>query len=198
VEWDAPCREHCEHGADGDGRARAGGARYEGLEALLRIGACHIRRRRRRRDRSHALLSTAHPPGSVGHGVQSDLADDSEGNHLTRHPRDVALRARAREVLEANRRGAWTCPSATLYPHQWLWDSCFIAMGLASSDPWRAAGELRSLFRGQWANGMLPHMIFAEGVHDAGSRRIWQSKRNPLAPRDVETSCITQPPLVAV
>jgi len=110
----------------------------------------------------------------------------------------VDLNARARAVLEANRRGAWTCPSSTLYPHQWLWDSCFIAIGLARADPSRAAGELRSLFRGQWANGMLPHMIFAEGVDDVGSRRVWQSKRNPLAPRDVATSCITQPPLVAI
>ena len=30
---------------------------------------------------------------------------------------------------------------------------------------------------------------------DVGSRRIWRSKRNPLAPRDVDTSCITQPPV---
>jgi hypothetical protein len=110
----------------------------------------------------------------------------------------VELLERARSVLEANRRGAWTCPSSTLYPHQWLWDSCFVAMGLARTDPLRAAGEVQSLFRGQWANGMLPHMIFAEGSHDVGSRRVWQSRRNPLAPRDVETSCITQPPLVAV
>jgi hypothetical protein len=101
-------------------------------------------------------------------------------------------------VLEQNRRGAWTCPSSTLYPHQWLWDSCFIAIGLACIDPQRAAVEVRSLFRGQWSNGMLPHMIFAEGVHDVGSRRVWRSKQNPLAPRDVDTSCITQPPLVAI
>ena len=101
-------------------------------------------------------------------------------------------------MLDANRRGAWTCPSAALYPHQWLWDSCFIAIGLARYEPSRAAGELRALFRGQWANGMLPHMIFAAGLNDVGSRRVWQSKRNPLAPRDVDTSCITQPPLVAV
>jgi hypothetical protein len=111
---------------------------------------------------------------------------------------DLDVRARAHAVLQANRRGTWTCPSSALYPHQWLWDSCFIAIGLARSDPSRAAGELRALFRGQWTNGMLPHMIFAEGVSDLGSRRVWQSKRNPLAPRDVETSCITQPPLVAI
>jgi Glycosyl hydrolase family 63 C-terminal domain len=101
-------------------------------------------------------------------------------------------------VLDRNRRGAWTCPSAQLYPHQWLWDSCFIAIGLAHDDPHRAAGELESLFRGQWANGMLPHMVFADDVEDIGSERIWQSSEQPLAPEDVATSCITQPPLPSV
>ncbi|MGH9025693.1 MAG: amylo-alpha-1,6-glucosidase [Acidimicrobiia bacterium] len=108
---------------------------------------------------------------------------------LTRH---------AQDVLDRNRRGDWTCPSNDLYPHQWLWDSCFTAIGLARTDPLRAAGELRALLRGQWANGMLPHMIFAEGTHDVGSRRLWQSTRNPAAPRDIETSCITQPPIAAI
>ena len=108
------------------------------------------------------------------------------------------LARRAGEVLERNRRGDWTCPSRDFYPHQWLWDSCFVAIGLARHDPQRAAQEVRALFRGQWANGMLPHMIFADGARDAGSRRIWRSKTHPDAPRDVETSCITQPPLVSV
>jgi hypothetical protein len=105
---------------------------------------------------------------------------------------------RARVVLEQNRRGAWTCPSSVLYPHQWLWDSCFIAIGLARYDPERAAGELRALFRGQWRNGMLPHVIFGDGRHDLGSRRIWESRKDPLAPPGVDTSCITQPPLPAI
>jgi len=109
-----------------------------------------------------------------------------------------SLARRARQVLERNRRGAWTCPAIGFYPHQWLWDSCFIAIGLAHDDPGRAAGELRALFRGQWANGMLPHMIFADDVRDVGSRRIWQSKKNPDAPRSVDTSCITQPPIIAI
>jgi hypothetical protein len=104
----------------------------------------------------------------------------------------------ARAILGHNRRGEWTCPSSTLYPHQWLWDSCFIAIGLARYDAKRAAGELRALFRGQWTNGMLPHMIFAPDAHDIGSQRVWQSHRFPAAPRDVATSCITQPPLVAI
>jgi Mannosylglycerate hydrolase MGH1-like glycoside hydrolase domain len=85
------------------------------------------------------------------------------------------LARRAQDVLDRNHRGSWTCPSASLYPHQWLWDSCFVAIGLAHSDPARAAGELLALFRGQWADGMLPHMIFAD-----------------------DTSCITQPPVAAI
>ena len=110
----------------------------------------------------------------------------------------VDLARRAVEVLDRNRRSDWTSPSREFYPHQWLWDSCFVAIGLARHDPQRAAAELRALFRGQWGNGMLPHMIFADDAHDTGSRRIWQSKTHPDAPRDVETSCITQPPLVSI
>ena len=87
-----------------------------------------------------------------------------------RPPADLAARARA--VLEHNRRGAWRCPSPELYPHQWLWDSCFVAIGISTFDPQRAAGELMALFRGQWSNGMLPHMIFAGDVSDVGSERI--------------------------
>jgi mannosylglycerate hydrolase MGH1-like protein len=101
-------------------------------------------------------------------------------------------------VLDRNRRGDWTCPAAGFYPHQWLWDSCFVAIGLARVDAPRAAGELRALFRGQWADGLLPHMVFAEGVRDLGSRRIWRSTTYPDAPRGVHTSCITQPPLPAI
>jgi Glycosyl hydrolase family 63 C-terminal domain len=108
------------------------------------------------------------------------------------------LEERARKVLERNRRGSWTCPSSRLYPHQWLWDSCFVAIGLACYDARRAADELRALFRGQWRNGMLPHMIFSDDRADRRGRRMWKSKKRPLAPRDVDTSCITQPPLPAV
>ena len=73
-----------------------------------------------------------------------------------------------------------------------------VAIGMAAADPQRAGSEIRALLRGQWANGMLPHMVFAPGVHDVGSNRIWQSRRHPDAPRDIDTSCITQPPLVAI
>ena len=104
----------------------------------------------------------------------------------------------AHAVLARNSRGDWTCPSVALYPHQWLWDSCFTAIGIARYDAPRAAGELRALFRGQWANGMLPHMIFTDDSHDVGSHRVWQSWKHSSAPQGVATSCITQPPLVAI
>jgi hypothetical protein len=41
-------------------------------------------------------------------------------------------------------------------------------------------------------------MIFAEGARDVGSRRVWRSHTRAGAPRDVATSCITQPPVVAI
>ena len=35
----------------------------------------------------------------------------------------------AKKVLDGNWTGEFTIPSGTLYPHQWSWDSCFIAIG---------------------------------------------------------------------
>jgi hypothetical protein len=110
---------------------------------------------------------------------------------------DDLVRA-ALAVLDRNRRGDWTCPAAGIYPHQWLWDSGFVAIGLARHDPNRAAGELTALLRGQWSNGMIPHMVFADDQRDEGSRRLWGSRRDPRAPRGVATSCITQPPVLAI
>jgi hypothetical protein len=107
------------------------------------------------------------------------------------------LEQRALAVLSQNSRGSWTCPARGIYPHQWLWDSAFVAIGLAGHDPDRAAAEIVSIFRGQWSNGMVPHMIFA-GDADLGSRRLWRSRHDPRAPREVDTSCITQPPVLAI
>jgi hypothetical protein len=56
--------------------------------------------------------------------------------------------------------GGWTRASPTLYPHQWSWDSAFIAIGLAHLDTGRAAGEIRSLLEHQWENGKIPHIVF--------------------------------------
>ncbi len=100
-------------------------------------------------------------------------------------------------VLKANDRKKWTVPAPNLYPHQWLWDSCFVAIGLRHLDIDRAKTELVSLLRGQWANGMLPNMIFASGKQYRRDRSIWRSWVSPYAPDNVATSGITQPPLLA-
>lgn len=100
-------------------------------------------------------------------------------------------------VLEKNQHDNYTVPAGGLYPHQWLWDSCFIAIGLAEYDIERAKKELRSLLRGQWSNGMLPNMIFAKGDSHKNDRNIWQSWRNAYAPDHIATSGITQPPMLA-
>jgi glycogen debranching enzyme len=103
----------------------------------------------------------------------------------------------AAEVLRSNDRGAWTVPQPNLYPHQWLWDSCFIAVGLSHVDMDRAQTELRSLLRGQWSNGMMPNIIFDKSKKNRRDRELWRSRVNPYAPIGVATSGITQPPMLA-
>ncbi len=101
------------------------------------------------------------------------------------------------EVLKQNDKTLFTLPADGLYPHQWLWDSCFVAIGLRHLDIDRAQTELKSLLRGQWSNGMLPHMIFNNSMLYAQDRNIWRSQLSPYAPDTVSTSGITQPPVLA-
>lgn len=110
--------------------------------------------------------------------------------------RDKLQRA-CQKVLRENRRGDHTIPAGKMYPHQWLWDSCFIAIGLSHYDCERAKKELLSLTRGQWSNGMLPNMIFADGWRYTIEKYFWDSKRNLEAPKNIATSGITQPPMLA-
>ncbi|WP_255399564.1 MGH1-like glycoside hydrolase domain-containing protein [Roseivirga sp. 4D4] len=104
----------------------------------------------------------------------------------------------AQEILTENTwEGRYTVPSPNLYPYQWNWDSGFVAMGFAHFDAQRAMLELESLFEGQWENGMLPHIIFhskkREGYFPGPS--YWESNKVPGAPKAVDTSGITQPPV---
>lgn len=103
----------------------------------------------------------------------------------------------AKAVLEMNDQGLYTAPSKQLYPHQWLWDSCFTAIGLRHIDIARAKMEIISLLDGQWHNGMVPNMIFLPGPQYARDRLIWNSRINPDSPDDLDTSGITQPPMIA-
>ena len=103
----------------------------------------------------------------------------------------------AKAVLHDNDKGTHTVPTNSgLYPHQWLWDSCFVAIGLRHIDVDRAQTEILSLFHGQWANGMMPNIIHSSHKH-ARDSNIWRSWLNPQAPENVSTSGITQPAMVA-
>lgn len=110
----------------------------------------------------------------------------------------VDLVTAAQTILTSNdRNGNYTVPAEHLYPHQWLWDSCFIAIGLRHMDVDRAKGELTSLLRGQWSNGMLPNMIFSGEPEYRRDRDVWRSWVNPNSPDGIATSGITQPPMLA-
>jgi hypothetical protein len=114
--------------------------------------------------------------------------------------RRTSLLGAARSVLDANWTGRSTVPSRDLYPHQWSWDSAFVAIGRSWEEQERAQQELRSLFAGQWPGGKLPHIVFNPGVPEEAyfpGPDFWQSRRLPDGPQGVETSGITQPPLHA-
>lgn len=100
-----------------------------------------------------------------------------------------------KKVLKQNDLGGWTRPAAHLYPHQWLWDSCFIAIGLRHYNVKRAQKEIDNLFRGQWKNGMLPNTILSKS--DQSGKQLWRSDVSKNSPKNLSTSGITQPPLVA-
>lgn len=107
------------------------------------------------------------------------------------------LLQKATQVLHDNDHGHYIAPAKNLYPHQWLWDSCFTAIGLRHLDVERAQQEILSLFRGQWSNGMVPHMIFSQDIVKQPHWGVWRSGLSPDAPDNLETSGITQPPMLA-
>lgn len=116
----------------------------------------------------------------------------------------ASLHARAAGVLAANWTGTSTVPSRRLYPHQWSWDSAFIAIGLRHVSPLRAQTELETLLAAQWGDGRVPHIVFNPSVPlDAyfPSPDFWRSStagRAAGAPRTVQTSGIVQPPVHAL
>jgi glycogen debranching enzyme len=111
-----------------------------------------------------------------------------------------ALRRAALQVLHQNDLGGWTRPAPRLYPHQWSWDSAFIAIGLAHSDLDRALRELETLFAAQWRDGRVPHIVFNPEAEDyfPGPDRWASARSTPLAPRAPATSGLIQPPVHAL
>ncbi|MBO0867764.1 MAG: hypothetical protein J2P15_04290 [Micromonosporaceae bacterium] len=114
-------------------------------------------------------------------------------------PAPTALGERARKVLDENWTGDHTVPSRSLYPHQWSWDSGFIAIGLAVAAPERGWRELRSLFCAQWPDGRVPHIVFDPDVAERDyfpGPAFWDAPQPPDS--DHATTGVIQPPVHAL
>jgi hypothetical protein len=99
--------------------------------------------------------------------------------------------------------GDWTRAAPNLYPHQWSWDSAFIAIGLAHLSTRRAAKELLALFEHQWRTGKVPHIVFnpeaPSGSYFPGPEHWACAAASPDAsPAPPYTSCLCQPPVHAI
>ena len=105
----------------------------------------------------------------------------------------METRQKAIEILRRNDRGGYTVPTATgLYPAQWNWDSCLVALGLAQFDEPRAVAEIETLFAGQWPDGMVPHILFhGDDSSYFPNASVWQA--GPTG----RSSGITQPLVAA-
>ncbi len=99
---------------------------------------------------------------------------------------EEAVRAGALRVLRESWREAdgFCPPNPEVYPHQWLWDSCFHAIAWSAvGDGRRGVRELASCLGGQLDSGFVPHMRYLGP----------SANRGPLTDR----SSFTQPPIYA-
>ncbi|MBO9474303.1 hypothetical protein J7413_12195 [Shimia sp. R10_1] len=105
---------------------------------------------------------------------------------------EISLMDQAQQILITNDRGGYTVPTDGLYPYQWNWDSAIAALGFAQFDVERAWVELETLFQGQWADGMVPHILFHK--NDPGyfpGPDVWGCNG------PIPSSGIIQPPIAA-
>ena len=125
-------------------------------------------------------------------GVGSSGRTQVNGPRATRdrsryRPTPASSGPRPGPVLEANWREGpgYTVPSTTVYPFQWLWDSCFHAVTWAVlGEGERARRELAHLFRTQSPLGFVPHVDYE---HEPGHHaEFWRREGQ---------SSITQPPM---
>jgi glycogen debranching enzyme len=96
------------------------------------------------------------------------------------------LRARVAEVMRSQwMPEGYTAPNNTVYPWQWLWDSCFHTLiWLELGDRARAARELVHALSIQDATGFVPHMNYERGPDTHAD--FWGRRGS---------SSITQPPM---
>lgn len=103
------------------------------------------------------------------------------------------LKDKLLKLMRQNRRTVgnyqYTVPSPDSYPYQWLWDSCFHAIILSYFNVEDAKKEIRSLLSKQFANGLIPHIIYWEAKVKTNFPEIKWGKDG--------TSSITQPPMLA-
>ena len=107
------------------------------------------------------------------------------------------MQTRALDIIRGNWRNGFTIPTSKLYPFQWLWDSGFVAMGNGIYNLPQAIEEIDKMFSGQWANGMVPHILFHSEKESTyfPNFDFWNSNVNPGAPLFPKSSGITQPPV---
>jgi len=101
-------------------------------------------------------------------------------------PSDADLEAAVRRTLDAHWVAeGYAAPHETVYPWQWLWDSCFhVLVWLALGEVERAHRELSVAFGPQAMSGFVPHMNY---VRDPGFHEDLWGRR--------DGSSITQPPM---
>jgi len=98
----------------------------------------------------------------------------------------------ATAILRQNDRGGYTIPTDGLYPFQWSWDSAITGLGWLQIHEKRAWQEAETMFRGQWDNGMLPHILFHKGAETYfPGPDVWGSGTK------IPSSAISQPPVWA-
>lgn len=101
------------------------------------------------------------------------------------HLEPKRLAVQAEKVLRGNDMGGWTKAAPNLYPHQWSWDSAFIAIGIAHYDTRRAAQEIRRLLDHQWKNGKVPHIVFNPDAPPGATSPV--PNTGPVPPRMLPT-----------
>jgi glucosylglycerate hydrolase len=132
--------------------------------------------------------------------MREELTPEGMPQPARENPREVNPLAAG--VLRRNSLESWTRPAPALYPHQWSWDSAFIALGLAHLDNRRAAQEMETLFASQWSTGKLPHVIFNPEAppksYFPDAERWSSAELSSDAPSSPHTSGLCQPPVHAI
>ena len=104
----------------------------------------------------------------------------------------MKLTNKAKRILLNNRRTGYTLPTnSKLYPAQWNWDSAFIALGYSHFNLNFALNEINTLLKGQWKDGMIPHILFhKKNTKYFPNHTVWNCGNK------IASSGITQPPII--